>query len=97
MMTSLAARLQDECSDNLGADGARSAAEALIEAARAVQAAVEAGDSALLAAALVRLNEATVAAEEVYHHQVSIVLLMEAGYVQGYAAGQAARGLRLVR
>jgi len=95
-MPSLAARLQEECDDNAGAAPARVAAEALTAAARDVQAAAEAGDSALLVGALIRLNEATVAAEQLYDRQISTALILEAGYVQGYEAGRASHRLRSV-
>ena len=96
-MTSLAARLQAEADDNAGAVRAREAAEALAAAARAVRLAAGSGDPALLAGALIRLTEATVTVEELLNRQVSASLLLEAGYIQGYSAGQAARGLRAVR
>lgn len=96
-MSSLAARLQAECDDNIAAGPARAAAEALIAAARDVRAAVAAGDPALLVGALIRLTEATVAAEEVCDRQLSVAMIKEAGYAEGYAAGLAARGLRSVR
>jgi hypothetical protein len=96
-MNSLAARLQAEADDNAGATPAREAAGELAAAARDVRAAAASGDHALLAGALTRLTEATAAAEELLNRQVSASLLLEAGYIQGYAAGQAARGLRAVR
>lgn len=95
-MTSLAAALQAEHDDNMGATPAREAAEALTAAARAVERVAGRGSSALMAGALVRLNEATVAAEQLYERQLSGTLIREAGYAEGYAAGRASRGLRAV-
>lgn len=96
-MSSPAARLQAERDDNVGAGPAREAAEALTAAARDLRAAAGAGDSALLVGALIRLSEATVAAEQLCDRQISAALVLEAGYVEGYAAGLACRGLRPVR
>jgi hypothetical protein len=90
------ARLQAECDDNAGAGAARAAAEALTAAAEDVRALAGEGGS-LLAHALIQFNDAILTAERLYERQISAVLMQEAGYVSGYAAGLAARGLRPVR
>jgi len=92
---------QAEDGDNMGATAARAAADALAEAARDIGALAGHGDSALLVGALVRLSEATVAAELVYERQLSAAVIREAhrraDYEAGYAAGLTARrGLRSV-
>lgn len=96
-MNSLAAGLQEEYDDNVGAGPARDAAEELTASARDVRAAVASGSAALLAGSLVRLTQATAAAELLAERQLSTALIREAGYVEGYTAGLAARGLRRVR
>lgn len=100
-MPSLAARLQEEDGDNMGAGPAREAAEALKAAARTVESLAVAGAPALLAGALVRLNEATVAAERLYERQLSAALIRETFRRLDYQAGwddclAARRGLRAV-
>jgi hypothetical protein len=92
---------RDEQDDNMGAGAARAAAEALAAAGRDVQAALRAGDNALLVGALIRLNEATVAVELLYDRQLSAAVIRQAhratDYAEGYEDGLAARrGLRSV-
>lgn len=95
-MPSLAARLQAECGDNLGATPAREAAEALKAVAEDIEA-LTGAESPVIAAALIRLRQAVVTAEKLFERQISAALMREAGYAEGYAAGRAARGLSLVR
>jgi len=92
---------RDEHDDNMGAGAARAASEALARAARDVQAAIGAGESAMLVGALIRLNEATVAVELLYERQLSAAVIRQAhraaDYAEGYEAGLTARrGLRSV-
>jgi hypothetical protein len=96
-MNSLAARLRDEDRDNMGADEARAAAEALTAAARAVLALDGAESRLMLIGLQRRINAATVTLEEVCDRQLSVAIIRLAGYVEGYAAGLAARGLHSVR
>jgi hypothetical protein len=97
MTVSLESRLQEGSRDNMGAAAAREAAEALTAAAQDVRALAREGSPALLAAALIVLRQATTAAERLHNRQLSATLVQEAGFVEGYAAGHADRGLRLVR
>ena len=89
-MTSLAARLQEERDDNMGADAARAAAARLTEAAGTVESLAAAGGSALLAHALKQLNDGIVAAEELAARQITVAAMREADYAAGYAACLAA-------
>lgn len=95
-MTSLAARLQEECDDNMGAAAARAAAEAVTEAVRHVLAIDGSEDSVLLIGMQRRLTDAIVAVERLGDRQVSVTLVREAGYIEGYEAATAARTLRSV-
>lgn len=95
-MFSLAAGLQEECDDNMGAAAARSAAETLAEVARHVLAIDGSEDSVLLVGMQRRLTDAIVALERLGDRQVSVTLIREAGYIEGYEAATAARTLRSV-
>jgi len=96
-MNGLAATLQDEDRDNMGASEARAAAEALSEAAEHVRSLDGADSDVLLVGLQRRITEAAVALEEVCDRQLSVAMIKVAGYTEGYAAGLAARGLRSVR
>lgn len=96
-MNGLAALPRDDDEGGTGAAEARAAAGALIEAARAAGA-IDGSESRVLLVGLQRrINDATVAAEELCDRQLSVAMIRLAGYVEGYAAGLAARGLRPVR
>ena len=96
-MGSLAARLEAGQRDIMGAAEARAAAEALTAAAETIMSVAGQEDSPVLVGALRRLTEATAAVEELCDRQLSVALVKEAGYVEGYEAGLAARALRAVR
>jgi len=96
-MTGLAAGLQAERDDNLGATPAREAAEALKAAAAEIEAAAG-PETPLLAVALILLERAIDAAERLHARQLSAALLLEAARAAGRPLpAPAPRGLRLVR
>ena len=104
-MNSVGVTLRDK-DDNMGAGAARAAAEELMAAARAVRKAAErigkpdGADAVMLAQLLTdamhRATEGILTAEQLYERQLSAAVILEAGYVQGYEAASASRGLRIV-
>lgn len=82
-----------------GEDGsAEDALAELASTARRISALARTGaQPVLFAEGLIRLAEATVAAEELTRRQLAIRAVDEAGYARGFAAGAASRHLRAVR
>ena len=84
-MRSSIARQETGTGGITGGHSARAALDALAAAGRAVQSAAGTGSDALLAGALIRLAEATVAAEELAAAKIAVDVVAQAAYAAGAA------------
>ena len=101
MTINLAEGPQEASGDNLGANAARAASEALIEAAEHVKSLIGTEGPVLLVGLMRRLTDAIVVAEQLGEQRVSATKIREANRRADYDAGWdacllARRGLRAV-